>query len=197
MATRCEWAQSDLMIEYHDREWGVPSHDDTHLFEHLTLEGAQAGLNWQLVLKKREGYRRAFEGYDLARIAAFDDDKAVELAADPGIVRNRLKIRSVIANAKAALDVQTEFGSLDRFLWGLAGNAARQNAWKSMKELPASTPESAAMSKAMAAKGFRFVGPTGMYAFMQACGMVNDHVTGCFRHAEVKAMTAPGRRKGK
>jgi DNA-3-methyladenine glycosylase I len=177
------------MIEYHDVEWGVPSHDDRHLFEHIVLEGAQAGLNWELVLKKRAGYRRAFAGYDLAEVAAFGEGKVEELALDPGIVRNRLKIRSVIANARAALKVQEQFGSLGAYLWGMVDGKPKQNSWRRLSEIPAVTPESTRVSKEMARRGFRFVGPTGIYAFMQACGMVNDHVVQCFRYAEVRAMS--------
>jgi DNA-3-methyladenine glycosylase I len=185
---RCPWPKSELMIAYHDAEWGVPSHDDDHLFEHLTLEGAQAGLNWELVLKKRDGYRRAFADYDLKKIAAFDEARVEELAQDPGIVRNRLKIRSVVANAQAALKVRAESGSLDAFLWGLAGGKPRQNAWKRLSDLPAITPDSDRISKELVKLGFRFVGPTGVYALMQSTGMVNDHLLSCFRHREIKAM---------
>ena len=186
---RCEWPKSQLMIEYHDGEWGVPSHDDRHLFEHLVLEGAQAGLNWEMVLKKREGYRKAFADYDLKKIAAFDDAKVEALTLDAGIVRNRLKIRSAVSNAQAALKVQKEFGSLSTYLWGLAGGKPKQNDWKKLSDLPAITPDSERISKELMKRGFRFVGPTGVYAFMQSCGMVNDHITPCFRHSEVKAMS--------
>ncbi len=187
---RCEWPKSQLMIEYHDGEWGVPSHDDRHLFEHLVLEGAQAGLSWELILKKREGYRRAFADYDLKKIAAFDDAKVGALILDAGIVRNRVKIRSAVTNAQAVLNVQTEFGSLHTYLWALVGGSPRQNAWKKPTELPAITPDSERISKELMKRGFKFVGPTGVYAFMQSCGMVNDHVVSCFRHGAIKTMSA-------
>ncbi len=185
---RCEWAQSPLMADYHDKEWGVPSHDDRHLFEHLVLEGAQAGLSWEIILKKRDGYRKAFADYALKKIAAFDDARVEELAQDPGIVRNRLKIRSVVSNAETALMVQKEFGSLDAYMWGLAGGRPRQNSWKKMSDLPAVTPDSERMSKEMVRRGFKFFGPTGAYAFMQAVGMVNDHVVGCVRYTQIEEM---------
>ena len=183
---RCEWPKSDLMIRYHDEEWGVPSHDDRHLFEHLVLEGAQAGLNWELVLKKRDGYRRAFANYDLRKIAAFDDTRIERLLENPGIVRNRLKIASVIANARAVLAVQQEFGSFDRLLWDLAGGKARHNRWRRLADIPAVTADSTRISKELVRRGFKFFGPTGAYAFMQAVGMVNDHVVTCFRHPELR-----------
>lgn len=184
--TRCQWPKSDLMIAYHDDEWGVPSRDDTHLFEHLVLEGAQAGLNWELVLKKRRGYRKAFANYNLKRIAAFDDAKIVALTQDPGIVRNRLKIASVVANARAVLAVQKEHGSFSAFLWGLAGDT-RHNTWKKQTQIPAVTPESERLSKELVRRGFKFFGPTGAYAFMQAVGMVNDHLVSCYRYRELRA----------
>jgi DNA-3-methyladenine glycosylase I len=183
---RCAWPKSQLMIEYHDEEWGVPSHDDRHLFEHLVLEGAQAGLNWELVLKKRNGYRKAFAHYNLKKIAAFDDAKVDELLQDPGIVRNRLKIRSVIANARATLNVQKEFGSLDRLIWELACGKTKHNAWKKLSDIPAVTPDSERLSKELVRRGFKFFGPTGAYAFMQAVGLVNDHLVSCFRHKQLK-----------
>ena len=184
---RCEWPKSELMIAYHDEEWGVPSHDDRHLFEHLVLEGAQAGLNWELVLKKRDGYRKAFADYDLRKIAAFDRAKVERLARDPGIVRNRLRIKSVIANARAALKVQEELGSLAGLLWDLAGGKPRHNRWKKRSEIPAVTLESERLSKELVRRGFQFFGPTGAYAFMQAVGLVNDHVVSCFRYQELRA----------
>ena len=184
--TRCEWPKSDLLISYHDEEWGVPSHDDRHLFEHLVLEGAQAGLNWELVLKKREGYRKAFAGYDLRKIVRFDDAKVGRLLQDPGIVRNRLKVASVIANARATLAVQEEFGSLARLLWDLVGGKTRHNRWKRLADVPAVTPDSERLSKELGRRGFKFFGPTGAYAFMQAVGLVNDHVVSCFRHRELR-----------
>jgi DNA-3-methyladenine glycosylase I len=174
------------MIEYHDEEWGVPSHDDRHLFEHLVLEGAQAGLNWELVLKKRNGYRKAFADYDLAKIARFTDARVEKLVQNPGIVRNRLKITSVVANARAVLKVQEEHGSFDRLLWDLVDGKPRHNSWKKLSQIPAVTPDSERISKELVRRGFRFFGPTGAYAFMQAVGMVNDHVVSCFRHAALR-----------
>jgi DNA-3-methyladenine glycosylase I len=184
---RCEWPKSPLMIAYHDEEWGVPSHDDRHLFEHLVLEGAQAGLNWELVLKKRDGYRKAFANYDLRKIARFDDAKVERLAQDPGIVRNRQKIRSVVTNARATLAVQRELGSLSRLLWELAGGRTRHNGWKRLRDIPAITDDSQRVSKELVRRGFAFFGPTGAYAFMQAVGMVNDHVVSCFRYKQLRA----------
>jgi DNA-3-methyladenine glycosylase I len=183
---RCEWPKSPLMIRYHDEEWGVPSHDDRHLFEHLVLEGAQAGLNWELVLRKRTGYRKAFANYNLKRIAAFDDAKVEELAQNPGIVRNRMKIRSVVANARAALKVQAEFGSLAALFWDLAGGKTQHNRWRKLSDIPAVTPDSERISKELVRRGFQFFGPTGAYAFMQAVGMVNDHLVSCFRYAQLR-----------
>ena len=185
---RCGWSRSPLMIEYHDAEWGVPSYDDRHLFEHLTLEGAQAGLNWELVLKKRDGYRKAFAEYDLSQIAGFEEAAIENLVLDPGIIRNRLKIVSVVANARAGMAVQREFGSLSKYMWDLSGGKPRQNSWRADSEMPANTPDSARISKDMLKRGFKFVGPTGIYAFMQAVGMVNDHILPCFRHAEVAGL---------
>jgi DNA-3-methyladenine glycosylase I len=184
---RCAWPRSPLLIAYHDEEWGIPSRDDRHLFEHLVLEGAQAGLNWELVLRKRDGYRKAFADYDLEKIARFSEATVERLAQDPGIVRNRLKIRSVIANAQATLEVQREFGSLARLLWDLAGGKTRHNAWRKPSDIPAITPESERLSKELRQRGFRFFGPTGAYAFMQAVGMVNDHVVTCFRYRQLKS----------
>jgi DNA-3-methyladenine glycosylase I len=174
------------MVAYHDDEWGVPSHDDRHLFEHLVLEGAQAGLNWELVLKKRAGYRKAFANYNLRRIAAFDDAAVEALAQNPAIVRNRLKIRSVVANAGAVLRVQQEFGSLDALLWDLAGGKTRHNRWRRLADVPALTDDSRRISKELVGRGFTFFGPTGAYAFMQAVGMVNDHLVSCFRHRQLR-----------
>ena len=173
------------MIQYHDEEWGVPSHDDRHLFEHLVLEGAQAGLNWELVLKKRDGYRKAFANYDLRKIARFDDAKVDALTQDPGIVRNRQKIASVVANARATLAVQKEHGSLAALLWELAGGTTRHNRWRSTSQIPAVTDDSVRISKELVRRGFKFFGPTGAYAFMQATGLVNDHLTTCFRYREL------------
>jgi DNA-3-methyladenine glycosylase I len=170
------------MLAYHDEEWGTPSHDDRHLFEMLTLEGAQAGLSWRTILHKRDGYRQAFAGFDAEAVARFGDDDVARLLADPGIVRNRLKVASTIANAGAAIEVTAEMGSLDAFLWTLAGGSPRENRWRRLEEIPSETDASRAMSKALKARGFRFVGPTVCYAFMQATGMVDDHLTSCFRH---------------
>ncbi len=169
------------MIEYHDKEWGVPVHDDRALFEFLILEGAQAGLSWETILNKRENYRRAFDRFDAAKIVRYDAKKVRSLMADAGIVRNKLKIASTISNAKAFLDVQKEFGSFDRYIWQFVGGKPKINHWKSSQRLPAHTPESDAMSKDLKKRGFRFVGSTICYAFMQATGMVNDHSADCAR----------------
>ncbi len=186
MKTRCQWAGTDpLYVAYHDLEWGVPVHDDRLLFEFLVLEGAQAGLSWSTILKKRDAYRAAFDQFDPAIVAAYDDAKVAELLANPGIVRNRAKIVSAIRNARAFLLVQQEFGSFDAYMWQFVGGRARQNSWRSLSEIPASTPESEAMSKDLRKRGFNFVGPTICYAHMQATGMVNDHTVDCFRHAEL------------
>ena len=183
---RCEWTGSDpLMIDYHDREWGVPVHDDRLLFEFLVLEGAQAGLSWATILRKRNNYRAAFDGFDIASVAGYDDSKAAALLSDPGIVRNRLKVRAAIQNARALMAVQLEFGSFDRYQWSFVGGEPRQNFWNSMSEIPATSPESEAMSNDLRKRGFRFVGPTICYAHMQAVGMVNDHVVDCFRHDDL------------
>jgi DNA-3-methyladenine glycosylase I len=172
------------MIEYHDKEWGVPVHDDRVLFEFLILEGAQAGLSWETILNKRENYRRAFDRFDAAKIARYDGKKVRSLMADAGIVRNRLKIASTISNAKAFLEIQKEFGSFDRYIWQFVGGKPRINRWKSSQRLPALTSESDAMSKDLKKRGFRFVGSTICYAFMQATGMVNDHSSDCIRRGE-------------
>jgi DNA-3-methyladenine glycosylase I len=183
MVTRCGWASGGpLEIAYHDTEWGVPSHDDRHLFEMLILEGAQAGLSWSTILRKRENYRKAFAGFDPARVARFDARKRAALMRDAGIVRHRQKIEAAVGNARAALAVQDEHGSLAAYLWQFVDGQPIRNAWTALKQVPAETAESRAMSKALATRGFRFVGPTICYAFMQATGMVNDHVTTCFRY---------------
>ncbi len=177
---RCNWAgMKPLMIEYHDKEWGKPVHDDRVLFEFLILEGAQAGLSWETILNKRENYRKAFSGFDVRKIARYDKAKQKALLKNPGIVRNRLKISSTVDNAKAFLAVQKEFGTFDKYIWGFVGGAPRRNALKSMKEIQAKTAESDAMSKDLKKRGFRFVGSTTCYAFMQAVGMVNDHIADC------------------
>jgi DNA-3-methyladenine glycosylase I len=170
------------MIAYHDGEWGVPSHDDRHFFEMLTLEGAQAGLNWRTILNKRDGYRRAFDNFEARKVARYDARKVKSLLADPGIVRNRLKVLSTIDNAKAFLAVQKEFGSFDAYIWSFVGGKPIQNSWQRLAQIPAKTRESDAMSKDLKKRGFRFVGSTICYAFMQATGLVNDHAVDCFRH---------------
>jgi DNA-3-methyladenine glycosylase I len=182
---RCPWAKNDLYIEYHDREWGVPVHDDRLLFEFLILEGAQAGLSWETILKKRSHYRQAFDQFQAALIAKYDRKKRRQLLSNPGIIRNALKIEAAIQNAKAFLAVQKEFGTFDHYIWSFVGLQPKQNAWRSTKEVPNQTPESDAMSKDLKKRGFKFVGGTICYAFMQAVGMVNDHLVDCFRHEEV------------
>lgn len=185
--TRCAWVSDDqLYRDYHDREWGVPVHDDRLLFEFLTLEGAQAGLSWITVLRKRESYRAAFSGFDPELVARFDEQKQAELLQNPGIIRNRLKVASTISNARAFLKVQEEFGSFDTYLWRFVEGRPIQNAWKSIKEVPASTPVSDALSRDLKKRGFRFVGSTICYAHMQAVGMVNDHTIDCFRWQELQ-----------
>jgi DNA-3-methyladenine glycosylase I len=187
MRHRCTWAGDDpLYRAYHDTEWGVPLHDDRALFEFLILEGAQAGLSWITILKKRENYRAAFDNFDAARVARYDANQIESLLQNPGIVRNRLKVQSAVVNAQKFLDVQNEFGSFDEFIWRFVGGKSRQNAWHSLAEVPASTPESDAMSKELKRRGFKFVGSTICYAFMQATGMVNDHTTDCYRHKELQ-----------
>ena len=182
---RCHWAKAEPNIQYHDVEWGVPVHDDRLLFEFLILEGAQAGLSWATILKKRDNYRSAFDQFDPAVVAKYLHRKKVSLLADAGIVRNRLKIDSAIENAKAFLAVQSEFGSFDRYIWGVVGGKTLQNSRNSIKEVPARTPESDVMSKDLKRRGFKLVGTTICYAFMQAVGMVNDHLVECFRHSQL------------
>jgi DNA-3-methyladenine glycosylase I len=187
MKKRCEWLTygskpSELDIEYHDEEWGVPLHDDRTLFEFLILEGAQAGLSWSTILKKRDNYRKAYDNFTVKKVAKYDDAKQKELLLNKGIVRNRLKVAASIDNAKAFLKVQKEFGCFDKYVWGFVGGKTIQNNWKSIKEIPVSTIESESMSKDLKKRGFKFVGPTICYAFMQATGMVNDHTTSCFRY---------------
>jgi DNA-3-methyladenine glycosylase I len=179
---RCGWAKGELYIRYHDEEWGVPVHDDRTLFEFLILEGAQAGLSWSTILNKRENYRRAFDGFDPRIIAKYQSKKIRALLADAGIVRNRLKIAAAVENAKAFLSVQGEFGSFDSYIWQFIGGKPRINEWRSLKLVPARTPESDAMSKDLQRRGFKFVGSTICYAFMQAIGMVNDHLVDCIRY---------------
>jgi DNA-3-methyladenine glycosylase I len=184
---RCGWSSlaDPIYRAYHDEEWGVPVHDDKVIFEFLVLEGAQAGLSWGTILRKRENFRRAFVGFDPRKVARFDARKVSVLLGDSGIVRNKLKVESAVQNAKAFLKVQGEFGSFDSYIWRFVGGKPKVNKWKSMKQIPAKTPESEAMSKDLLARGFRFVGPTICYAHMQATGMVNDHVTNCFRYREL------------
>jgi DNA-3-methyladenine glycosylase I len=183
---RCDWAnRSELEQSYHDREWGVETHDDRTLFEFLVLEGAQAGLSWSTILRKREGYRKAFDHFDTRKISKYSESTVSRLLDNPGIIRNRLKINAAIANAGAFLQVQKEFGSFDRYIWQFVHGKPIRNSWRTMAEIPSRTPESDAMSKDLKKRGFKFIGPTICYAFMQAVGMVNDHVVDCFRHKEL------------
>jgi DNA-3-methyladenine glycosylase I len=193
MTTRCRWPSSELDIAYHDREWGVPVHDDRVLFEFLVLEGAQAGLSWETILAKRENYRKAFSGFDPKKISKYDSKKLKALMNDAGIVRNRLKIQSTVSNAKAFLAVQSEFGSFDAYVWRFVGGKPKVNRRKALKEIPARSEESDALSKDLLKRGFRFVGSTIMYAYMQAVGMVDDHVDGCFRKKKPKTGSPPSR----
>ncbi|MCP4572872.1 MAG: DNA-3-methyladenine glycosylase I [bacterium] len=190
MMKRCAWAQgqSSLYESYHDTEWGVPVHDDRLLFEFLILEGAQAGLSWETILKKRDHYRRVYDRFDPHKVARYDDAKQAALLADPGIVRNRLKVAASVTNAQAFLEVQAEFGSFDAYIWDFVDGEPIQNRFGRMVDIPANTPVSEAMSKDLKRRGFRFVGGTIAYAFMQAAGLVNDHETGCYRHAEVAGL---------
>ncbi len=182
MTTRCPWAGPDpLYRKYHDEEWGVPVHDDRHFFEMLILEGAQAGLAWITILRKREGYRAAFDGFDPAVVAGYDGRRVAALLGNPAIIRNRLKVESAVGNARAFLQVQADHGSFDRYVWRFVDGRPRQNTWRTLAEVPAETPESRAMSRDLKRRGFRFVGPTICYAFMQATGLVNDHLVDCFR----------------
>ena len=190
--SRCAWCGQDALYQaYHDREWGVPLHDDRSLFELLTLEGAQAVLSWITVLRKRDNYRAAFAGFDPAQVARFGPADEAALLANPGIVRNRLKVASTISNARAFLAIQAEFGSFDAWLWRFVDGRPIHNAWDDLSQVPASTPLSDTLSKALKKRGFRFVGSTICYAFMQSAGLVNDHVTGCFRHHEVARLSSP------
>ena len=186
MTFRCEWTGDDLLMQkYHDEEWGVPKHGDRRLFEDLVLDGAQAGLSWMTILRKRENYREAFDNFDPAKVAAYNEAKIEELLGNAGIIRNRQKINSAIKNAKAFLKVKEEFGSFDAYVWGFVGGKPIQNSWQTMLELPAKTELSERISKDLKKRGFSFVGPTIIYAFMQAVGMVNDHTTDCFRYQEL------------
>jgi DNA-3-methyladenine glycosylase I len=184
--TRCSWARSEWSIPYHDTEWGVPLHDDRALFEFLTLEGAQAGLSWETILKKRAEYRRAFDNFQPVKVAKYNDRKVQQLLNNPGIVRNRLKVAAAVQNARSFLAVQEEFGSFDRYIWQFVGGQPKQNSWRAPAQLPARTKESDAMSKDLLQRGFKFVGSTICYAYMQAVGMVNDHATDCFRYPQLR-----------
>lgn len=183
---RCAWARNEIEVRYHDEEWGVPVHDDRALFEFLVLEGAQAGLSWETILRKRDNYRAAFDNFDPATVAAYDDDKVAALLTDPGIIRNRLKIAAAVRNARAVLDIQEQTGSLDAYIWQFVGGRTRQNARQSLADIPARTSESDAMSKDLKRRGFSFVGSAICYAFMQATGMMNDHTVDCFRHGQLR-----------
>lgn len=183
---RCAWGRDPLSIDYHDTEWGVPQHDDRVLFEFLVLEGAQAGLSWSTILSKRPAYRRAFDRFDARKVARYDETRVAELLANAGIVRNRLKIRAAVQNARAFLAVQKEFGSFDRYIWGFVGGSPLRNRWRRLGQVPARTNQSDAMSRDLRKRGFTFVGSTICYAFMQATGMVNDHLISCFRYRELK-----------
>ena len=183
---RCEWAKNELYIAYHDHEWGVPIHDDHDLFEFLILEGMQAGLSWETILRKRDNYRAALDNFEVSAVASYKQPKIRELLANPGIIRNRLKIEAAVQNARLFLDIQKEFGSFDAYVWEFVGRRQIQNKWRSPKEVPTSTAEANALSKDLRRRGFKFVGPTICYAFMQAVGMVNDHLVLCFRHKELR-----------
>lgn len=186
---RCGWCGTDpLYVAYHDVEWGVPMRDDGKLFEFLVLEGAQAGLSWSTILRKREGYRVAFDGFDPVKVASYDEDRISQLLADPGIVRNRQKVRSAVSNARAFLAVQQEFGTFSHYIWSFTGGTPIQNSWRTLDQIPSTSPLAEAISRDLKSRGFRFVGPTIVYAHMQATGMVNDHLVTCFRHAEVAEM---------
>ena len=191
---RCGWARTELSTAYHDTEWGVPCHDDRKLFEFLILEGAQAGLSWETILKKRYHYGHAFDGFDPDAVARYDERKQSELLQDPGLVRNRLKIGAAVTNAQAFLRVTKEHGTFDRYIWRFVGGFPRVNHWRAGEDVPARTPESEAMSRDLSGRGFRFVGPTICYAFMQAMGMVNDHLAQCFRHRAVVLLGGPAAR---
>lgn len=190
MKTRCDWCVDtfDQYVQYHDEEWGVPVHDDRTQFEFLILEGAQAGLSWSTILKKREGYREAFAGFDVEKVARYDEQKIQELLDNPAIVRNKLKVRSTVSNAQKFIEIQEEFGSFDTYIWSFVDGKPINNRWKSMSEVPATTDISDKLAKDLSQRGFKFVGSTIIYAHMQAVGMVNDHLISCFRHSEVEKM---------
>ena len=186
MPKRCEWCGTeDIYVDYHDKEWGVPVHDDRLHFEMIILDGAQAGLSWITILKRREGYRKTFDNFDVTKVAGYNDKKIEKLLADPGIIRNRLKVKSAVQNAEAFLKIQKEFGSFDNYIWQFVNHKTIRNKWKKMGELPSKTKESDQMSKDLKKRGFSFVGSTICYAYMQAAGMVNDHTTDCFRYKEI------------
>ena len=185
---RCQWSEmgkNERMLKYHDEEWGVPVHDDNKHFEFLILEGAQAGLSWSTILNRREGYRKAFAGFDPKKVARFTPKKIEKLLLDPGIIRNRLKVNSAVSNAKLFLEVQKEFGSFDKYIWSFVGGKVKKNKWKKMSQIPATSPESDALSADLKKRGFKFAGSTIMYAHLQAAGLVNDHETGCFRYKKL------------
>jgi len=188
MVSRCSWPKSDSMIEYHDREWGVPLHDDRRLFEYLLLDGAQAGLSWETIIQRREGYREAYDGFDVKVIAAYGEDKIADLLNNPGIIRNRLKVRSSVTNAQAYLDLQEECSSFDTYLWDFVGGNPVRNAWTGDGQIPATTELSDKVSADLKRRGFKFVGSTIVYAFIQAAGLVNDHLVSCFRYQEVNSL---------
>jgi DNA-3-methyladenine glycosylase I len=191
MSKRCDWCGKDpIYVDYHDKEWGVPVHDDRMHFEMIILDGAQAGLSWITILKRRDGYREAFDNFDVNKVAKYSDKKVEKLLTNPGIIRNRLKVNSAVKNAKAFLEIQKEFGSFDKYIWQFVNHKTIQNKWEKMEELPAKTAESDAMSKDLKKRGFSFVGSTICYAYMQAVGMVNDHTADCFRYKEVKKLPA-------
>lgn len=191
MKTRCPWVnlKDPLMLAYHDEEWGTPVHDDRTLYEFLVLEGAQAGLSWSTVLNKRENFRRAFAGFNAKKVAAFDKQMVRKLLANQGIIRNRLKVESAVSNARSLLRVQDEFGTFDSYIWSFVGGVSIQNSWKRLSQIPASSPEAKTMSSDLLKRGFKFVGPTICYSFMQAVGMVNDHLVECYRHSEIGTET--------
>ena len=191
MSKRCEWCGDEpIYLDYHDKEWGVPVHDDRLHFEMIILDGAQAGLSWITILKRRETYREAFNNFDVEKVARYSDKKIERLLKDPGIIRNRLKVNSAVTNAKSFLEIQEEFGSFDKYIWQFTGHGTIHNSWKAMNEIPAKTTESDAMSKDLKKRGFSFVGSTICYAYMQAAGMVNDHVVDCYRYKEIKKLSA-------
>ena len=198
MTRRCEWSEgSDLMIVYHDEEWGVPIHDDRKLFEFIVLDAFQAGLSWSTILNKRANFRKAFDNFEAHKIVRYTDRKVERLLTDPGIVRNRQKVLATVSNARVFLDIQKVSGSFDAFIWQFVGGRPKHNAWKSLQQIPASTQESDAMSRTLKEKGFKFVGSTICYAFMQAAGLVNDHLVSCFRYRELKSLRPAGERSGR